>query len=247
MMQIMTQRIQSLGLCLGLGLAWGTLLQAEVEERNVAITKIYAIDGFDSNDVTEIGVYGYLPSNCYQIGDVSAKTDVAQKSIEVTAKAYYQEAGSCITMMIPFFQVIKLGILPEGDFKIVSSQGTGILSMLKIKQAILDQTDDYLYAPVQNAELKAEGDDVYLSLKGKFPLLKNGCMVFKEVRTSQPNPQTFVVQPISVVLPDDQCGAQSASRVFNFRMKVENSFKGEGILHVRTLNGGSITHLLELE
>lgn len=206
---------------------------------NVPLRTAYVPGGFDSNDVVQFVVEGYFPNSCYRPGVASARVNRPARMIEVSQTAF-QYSGLCLEAIIPFDQVINVGVLEAGRYDIVQPGVRGRLETLNVRATVATEPDEYLYAPVSQALFQSRGGgagDVIVT--GEFTL---SCMSLDTLRVSV-EPRAIVVQPIAKVEPGQPC----SNGVFPFQRSVSlRGAPGRYVLHVRSMNGKAINSLVDI-
>ena len=215
-----------------------TLIQAPVD-------KIFVIkDGFDNNDNVEVAITGTFRNSCYRADKGYANVDHKSKIIHVSATAYFYPQEICIDMLIPYIQVVKLGILNKGEYKVMPQGGERLVRKFNITEATTADPDDYLYTPVNSAfvEKDAAGNP-QLHLRGQYPLLYRGCMKTQRIASHITPENVLVVQPIAAILPPEECEKET-TRDFDLVQPLDKPLAGDTWLHVRTLNGNAYDQLI---
>lgn len=201
----------------------------------------YLPDGFDTNDSVEIVGEGLFRNSCYKPAHVEATVDSQAMRIELRAKAYFYDA-ICLQVLVPFHQVVSLGILNAGRYKVVDIDRKTELGDLNVRLATSSSADDFLYAPVSQAYFKTEAGKPYITIAGTYT---NSCMRLVDVLVNV-QPRVVTVQPIMEMRDDEAC----ADGMFPFERKIEAVGLQRGkryLLHVRSLNGKSINNLVDVE
>lgn len=219
-------------------------------EISASVSKIYIPQGFDDNDNVEVVLRGSFSDTCHQVGKATAEVDLAKKRISLKATALKYPGESCTQSVTPFIETVRLGVLPEGEYQVTYGEKDGVLqSSLKVERRKTESPDDYLYATVEDAyvDINAATGKQALKLRGQFPFFFFGCMVMKEVRTSLDSNNVLVVLPIAELVGDDVCESQPADRSFEYTSGLSAPIRGEGLLHVRTLNGNSVNSLVNIK
>jgi hypothetical protein len=216
------------------------------------IHKIYVPMGFDDNDNVEIVLHGEFPSTCYQVGDAKASVDAEKKLITVTATSLRYPGRICLQSITPFIQSVKVGVIEQGAYDVVykAADGSTLKTNLDITKRKTESPDEFLYATVDNAylDVNAASGKQALKLQGHFPMFFVGCMVMKEVRVLSNPSDVLVVQPIAEIVEDESvCASQPSDRSYEYTSGLQEPFSGEGLLHVRTLNGNSLNRLIDLK
>jgi hypothetical protein len=215
-----------------------------------SIDKIFIPQGFDDNDNVEIVLHGNFPNTCYQVGNAEAKINPEARTVTVSATSFKYPGAFCIQSITPFIQTVKLGIIPEGDYQVVYSKDQQVRSSLQVTRRKTESPDDYLYATVENAyiDVNAQSGKQALKLQGHFPYFYVGCMVLKEVRVLKNPADVLVVQPVAEIVEDEAlCANQPDDRAFEYTSGLAEPFRGEGLLHVRTLHGNSLNRFIDIQ
>ncbi len=200
-------------------------------------TEAYLPIGFDSNDHVQIAAEGVFRNTCYKPGPVSF--EMADNNIYLTSQAYYYD-GPCFKMLLPYHQVIDIGILPQGKYKIFRKSGGVFLGELDVAEATATVADDYLYAPISQAFITQQDGKNFLTIEGKF---NNSCMLMKEVRI-RIQPKVVVVQPIAEIAEAQGC--TDGAFPFSETRELKGLEMSKFLLHVRSLNGSAINSLIVL-
>lgn len=200
----------------------------------------YVPDGFDSNDRVQVVAEGYFSNTCYRTAGYESKVDVNKKVIEVASRAYKYK-GMCLQMIVPYSQVINVGLLEAGVYT-VKDKNHGTLGSLKVKLSTSGGPDDYLYAPISQAAVESDASGHYVAVSGKFT---NSCVEFKDLR-AEIQKNVILVLPISEMADRSDCVAGSFP--FSKTVKLGNGLTpGRYLLHVRSLNGNAINNLVDIE
>ncbi len=211
------------------------------------IEKIFVPQGFDDNDNVEVVLHGNFPNTCYQVGNTSATIDPETKEVVIKATAYKYPGKLCLQSITPFIQTVSLGLMDEGNYTIRSADNKDVQRTLLVVQRKTESPDDFLYASVENATIAVdEAGKQSLKISGHYPYFFVGCMVLREVK-AQSAEDVVVVQPIAEIVDNEECAEQSPDRSFDYTMGLEQPMAGEGLLHVRTLNGTSINRYINLD
>lgn len=252
--------------CLGLGFfvslflffgTFSTALFAE-EERTpdttfLPIEKIYSIErGFDTTDVIEVAVKGFLPNSCHSLGKGTYSVDQISKKIFVNVEGYVRSNDICLQVKTPYLEVIQLGLLKEGTYEVLSLSSPGAIGKLHVEKSKSERRDEFLYAPVDTVELiddhrhLTHDDSQNLTIKGRYPYLLKGCMRVVDVKTYKTKNDVLVVLPISEILHGDSCltGVNEYNR-FDIKKRVHSIIEGKGLVHVRTLDGKPLNKLVD--
>lgn len=208
-----------------------------------ALTKAYIPLGFDDNDRIQIAVAGTFKNTCYKVGPHALKVDAQNKTITVQQEAYLY-SGVCLQMLVPFSQIIDVGIIPSGDYKVLDAQSGKELAQLPVTEGTNPGPDDFTYAPINDAYVftDAETGRHVLALTGSFG---DRCSDFEEIKVSVAN-DVIIVQPVITRNTEISCAPEKVRflKTVDLNEKVAN---GMYMLHVRSLNGQAINKLVDLE
>jgi hypothetical protein len=242
------QTITVLASCLLTFTARGSA-KATPEQIPSPIQKIFIPNGFDDNDNVEVVLHGEYPNTCYRTGKSGAKIDEETKTITVWATSYrYGSAGTfCAQVITPFIQVVKVGLVNRGNYRVVYNEDANIARNLTVKPRTSESPDDYLYAPIENASvLVDERNNQTIQMQGHFPYMLIGCMRLKEVVVQRDPEDVLVVLPITEIVNDESCEQMTGDHYFEAAVQVTDPLDQKGLLHVRTLNGNAINQLVTL-
>lgn len=213
--------------------------QASPVEVSANLTKIYAPEGFDSNDNVQIVGEGYYPNSCYRPAKTSVTVDKKTKTIVVESTAYRYD-GMCLQVILPFDQVLDIGVLGEGDYSVIRANKPDAIGKLRIAKATTVSADDFLYAPVDQAFLSQGGGRKVISLTGQFPV---SCMkmkkVLKDIQTD-----VIVLQPVVEMDSSQEC--IDGQFAFQANVDVSNIKSGKYLIHVRSMNGKAINSIVSV-
>ena len=165
-----------------LALMLSTGLYASPSLTNVPATNIFAPFGFDSNDNAEVVVTAFLPNLCYKAPQHEVKMAGNSIAIEVKAMNHTSTNDYCLEMIVPFTEVVDLGVLDKGNYNVsVNSiedkalkNNKSLSAVLNIAEASSDAVDDFIYASVKSIDMDQE--DVVL--KGYNP---SDCLVLDNI------------------------------------------------------------------
>ncbi len=204
--------------------------------------------GYDTNDHVELAVWGYLPNGCYRLSRSDAQIDLRNKKISVQVESYVRDQKPCPEILSPFLEIIELGFLDAGEYKIESVVNSEASDQLTIEAANTNNQDNYIYAPVDQAEiLENENATAFtLSLKGTYPHFVEGCMRIIDVKTQFLENNVLVVQPIADILPSAQCRKEDVDNHnrFHYKTPLSQNLKDKGLIHVRTPTGRSFNKFI---
>jgi hypothetical protein len=213
------------------------------------VENFFIPNGFDDNDNIEVVAHGEFPNSCYRVSGAEATVDEAAKLIKVNVMALKYDGEICAQVVTPYIKTISVGILNKGDYKVVNAVSPNIQKSFTVAARKTESPDDYIYAPVESASLitRFESGQQYVNLKGRYPLTLVGCAVMKEVIIQNSPSDVLVVQPIMEFVQDDPRCDFRDNNEFDLNYPVATPFKGEGLLHVRVMNGNSLNSFLNVQ
>jgi hypothetical protein len=208
------------------------------------VDHVFVPNGFDSNDHVEIIVTGKFPNPCYVRNkyEVKVKDDVINidvNSLSMDDPAYTK----CEPLKIPFTEVINIGSLQGGDYKIIVNEG----GKYEMKEAILIGTassqsiDENIYAKVDYIETGFTGGasgDAILVAQSPSP-----CLVLDRVDYLTNEKDTLSILPIMKRV-SSSC-PEKAERIEIPVKFSPSTFKSSQILlFVRTIEGRSVNSII---
>ena len=213
---------------------------------NAPVERVFVPFGFDDNDNVEVVLHGHFANTCYKIGPATAKVDEAAKTVTIEAQSYLYP-GTCTQALINFSQSIKLGVVKQGDYKIVVKDTPQAKSaLLKVAAATTGDADEVYYAPIDTIALNSQHSAV--RVEGEWPYTFVGCMVMKEVRTELTTGNVLVVRPIAEFADGPECDSQRLSHKFSIETPLTGPLAtGDYLIHARVLNGNSLNRFTLVE
>lgn len=215
------------------------VVKAELTTLDVGFHTGYIPNGFDTNDTAQIVGEGLFSNGCYRPAGVDFSVDHVKKEITLNPKAYHYD-GVCIQVLVPYSQVVDVGILKAGKYTVKQGDQKN-LGELNVKLATNSSPDDYLYAPISQAYVTSSKGEVQVKISGEFT---NSCMSLVQVLT-EVQPRVIVVLPIAELVDGPLC----AQGMFPFEKTItlKNVKPERYLLHVRSLNAKAINNLVTIE
>tara|TARA_R110002049_G_scaffold23516_4_gene83111 strand:+ start:883 stop:1620 length:738 start_codon:yes stop_codon:yes gene_type:complete len=209
-------------------------------EVEVPITKIYSPKGFDSNDMAEVVLSGFLPNLCHK--SPSIKAEVVGKVIYVTATAlnYEQDNPFCPEMIVPFLTSVEVGVLDRGQYDVKVNINTPYNKEgeLFISESMSPSVDEHTYAYVDHV-VRIPGTRK-VRLNGYNP---SDCFKLDRVDYSDNGKDVYSVLPKM-----KQVNAFCPLKMTPFSIVTEvpkTLTQKEVLLHVRVMNGKSVNVLFK--
>jgi len=208
------------------------------------IEKIFVPNGFDDNDNVDVVLHGEFPNDCFRVGNVTAEVMEAERIIKVTATSLQYQGTACAEMLVPFVQQIKVGVLKAGPYRVVVNDKLEAAAPFFVKPRITEAADDHFYAPVEFAELvTTKRGPQFVQLTGRYPIPVKGCIMIDEIRVRREG-DVIVVLPIMHPYDGEACADHKLE--FKKDVALDFVFKGEGLLHVRAVNGNSYNRFINV-
>lgn len=210
----------------------------------IPIRKAYIPVGFDSNDRAEVVITGILPDSCYKMGPSRAIVDADKQIVAVEQTAYLFE-GYCTDMIIPFVQVVQVGMLPKGSFAVTDISNGKYLGALPVLEGSNPGIDDFHYLPVTNAHIQeSTGSPRFtLVMTGNFA---DRCTRFKRADVHY-HADVIVVQPIVERLTESNRDCSETKVRYTISVPIKDGIKGTHLLHVRSMGGQSFNTLFDFQ
>jgi hypothetical protein len=223
---------------------------------SLPIDQIFSVErGFDTTDMIEVAVQGYMPNSCYRLHKGSAYVDRVHKRILINVEGYVTRNEVCLPMITPYLEVIHLGPLEAGEYKISSILNPETRGILQIEKSQNDQQDNHLYAPVDTVELtetpmsmlETSETKQTLSLKGTYPHMLTGCMRIVDIKSYRTSNNVLIVLPISTIKDKEDCNRDDVDNYnrFHFKQDLPEPVSGKALIHVRTLSGRALNKLVD--
>lgn len=225
----------------------GAFAYGEDEGDRYALSANYLFvpSGFDDNDKVQVVIDGWVDNSCDQVLNPKVVVHPDQKTIVVEAQAVRPSEGYCMPVLTRFTSVVDVGVLPHGNWEVVTNNGW-LVESLTIEEASSSGPDSYQFANVDEVFVDYAPDRMHernadskwsAVIKGAF---RTSCesLDFIEVVDSG---STIEVLPV-VKTEGEIC----MPREVPFEQRVflpDIQEKGRYLLHVRTANGGALNQV----
>ncbi|MCC7442536.1 MAG: hypothetical protein IT285_12940 [Bdellovibrionales bacterium] len=223
----------------GLITGFSATAQAAFEEVLVPVDHVYSPKGFDSNDDAEVIVSGILPDLCYKAPRGKVQLDGDTLRVTVTALKEMDPNVACPRAIVPFIEVVSVGVLDAGQYPVVVNGGPlQVTSRLGVEEASSSAVDNYIYARVESVE-RVPGTRT-VQLKGFNP---SYCFEFERVELVSNDADTFSVLPI-LKQRTELCPLKLVP--FTYEVEIPTTLaRDEILLHVRVMNGRSVNSVFQ--
>jgi|GEM_PF-4345521 len=212
---------------------------AEKTDAIVVFGRIFAPNGFDSDENAQIVAEGEFKSSCAGLGRTSLQIDRSRFEITVGA-AINIKPGACSPGHFTFHREISLGYLAPGKWTIKDATSGSELGRVEIQQAHPDSETVPKYAPVDKAFFKVGPQSAQIMVTGNY---SNSCLALSEVRV-QIQQDVIVLQPIVQESPGDNC----IKGKFPFSSWTSLDFlkPGRFLIHIRGAQGHAINSIIDV-
>lgn len=216
---------------------------AGAEVVTAPVEHLYLPEGFDSNDTVEVVVTGSFPNACYSRNDVKVKIIDDEIRINISALSHEKSfsAKRCPDMIVPFKEVVHVGNLQGGEYKvIVNGNSTSVLmDKIKIAEASSRSVDENLYAAIEWVERKGPKEFVLHGWR------YSNCIDFEKAVVISNNKDTLSILPIMKQLTDF-CPMKMMPTAYTVQLDFSSLKMDRPLLHVRTMDGKSINTVINL-
>lgn len=201
----------------------------------VALQRVFVPEGFDDNDVTQVVVAGEFSDTCHKVGPTEVRVEDGKIAVRQTAYKYTEQ---CHRTIVPFTQVVGLGLMRAGSYEIDDAATSSVLGKLTVATATTASADDFLYAPVVDADVARNE----VEIRGTFT---DRCTKLTNVLVKASH-DTIVVQPV-VKRYGDAAHCEFQRVPFRVRRRLPTDLRrGMYLLHVRSMSGQAINKIVDV-
>lgn len=219
------------------GLFLSHLVYAQPHVIPAPVKHLYIPDGFDSNDSVEVVVTGNFPNPCLSRNKVDVTINEDQIDVRVTA-LMPDEKLNCPDMLVPFKEVVSIGNLQGGKYKI--NVNDKLKDSLAVEEASSSAIDEHLYAAIDNVEKKANGKYVLHGWR------YSNCIEFDKVQVISNHKDTLSVLPIMKQV-SDFCPMKMMPVSYEVNLDFRDVKVDDALIHVRTMDGKSFNSIVDLK
>jgi hypothetical protein len=206
------------------------------------VKHLFIPHGFDNNDNIELVVTGEFPSTCYS--SHKSEVEVNGDIVNIKVTALKKESEVCEQIMIGFKEVVRIGTLQGGDYKVVVNQGSASEQQenVTIEEASSNSVDEYVYANVEYIDLGFTG-----GTSGSAMIMAQtpgDCYDFDRVEYLSNKKDTLSVLPIlKKVKP--VCGKMKVRVEIPIKFDPAQFSYSQILLFTRSLQGQSVSTIIE--
>jgi hypothetical protein len=208
------------------------------------VDHLFVPEGFDNNDNVEFVVTGAFPNPCYKRNKVTV--DVVGDIIDVKVNAIASsDDQACPDMIVPFKEIISVGNLQSGDYKIVINKSSPyeLKNEMNVVEASSQNVDDNLYAMIDYVDLGfVGGASGSAKLVGWVP---SDCIQVDRVEYKSNGKDVLSILPIMKQV-SDFCPMKMMPISIPVKFEPENFKNNNVLLYVRTLDGKSVNSVVNI-
>lgn len=239
------KRIYMKSVVLTLTFLFTSFLQAQVSVVDAPVNHLFIPTGYDNNDNIELVVSGFYPNTCFSShrNEVSVVGDTVY--VKVTALVRETIFSSCDKVSVPFHEVINVGNLQGGDYKIIVNNNSRnqISEKLFVDEAASRNTDDHVYAIVEYIDLGFTlGQAGYVNLMAKTP---SDCYEFDRVEYISNKKDTISILPILKKVKEN-CSKKGTYFTIPLKYTPQDFSSSQILLFSRTLQGKSVYSIVQM-
>ncbi len=228
-----------LAICL-LSVSFGAL--AQVKKVWAPVDHLYVPKGFDNNDSAEVVVSGFFPTPCYSHNKVEVNNKRNTIHIKMTALLSDDHYKWCPEMVVPYYEVVSVGNLRAGEYKIVvNSENKNFLKgKIGVDEATSNAIDEHVYAFVDGIERVGSTNEFLIKATEH-----SDCLALDRIDTFDNNEDVVAVLPIMKRVKFG-CTPQDKKVVYRTKIDFSNMKTDKALIHVRTMTGKSVNGLVDL-
>jgi hypothetical protein len=209
------------------------------------VDHVFVPRGFDNNDNVELVVTGKFPNPCYNLNRV--EVDVVGDLVKLNVTSIKKDSpltSACGPMKVPFTEVVSVGSLQAGDYRIVVNGGTPyeLRNEMQVEIASSNSVDEHLYALVDYVELGFTG-----GLSGDAILVAHSvspCLKFDRVEYLSNEKDTISVLPVMKKVSSN-CPEKKTRIEIPIKFGPDALPHDRVLLFVRSIEGKSVHSIIE--
>jgi len=203
----------------------------------VPVERVFAPNGFNSDDSAQVVVSGYLPDLCYY--DPYAQVEVNENVIDIKMLSKHSGGNKslgCAELVRDFLQPVDLGVLDQGDYEV---RVNGIKSAeLEIVESESDAFEDISVALV--ADVKVDQEVNLAKIEVWKP---SDCYEFEELDIKDNGVDVYSVIP-KMKKVSDFCPMKVVP--VDIELNIPNYLQSEKVLlHIRSIDGKSFNSVMK--
>ncbi len=207
---------------------------------------VFSPQGFDDNDDVLVAVSGVFSNFCFKPAPSIPRVDLNTRTIYIENRI--NSMDNCVSAMlyIPYTNIVNIGILPQGNYQVMLSDGKGGFTKRAIIPVVSSKPSRYspdgeLYAPVSEVQFKpgASANQATITLIGT---LSNSCLSLEDVQVNVRANNVVEVLPRAELATGRGCALTPLP--FSKTVTINNFPAGDTLLHVRSMGGQSVNRVI---
>jgi hypothetical protein len=211
--------------------------------------------GFEEKNTIQAVLYGMLPNSCYTLSEYQTEKSADGHTLTVRQYAIRDNTGICseemtlptyLNMRVPFTTEVSVGHLEAGAYRFAynkAGSGRQVRDMVVSRNAS-PQVDSLPYAAVstvQSTDVINGHDHLKVTISG---VLNSSCTTLDETVRVLPEDDVTVLLPTIKVKRDVLC----VQMLIPFKKSLDLGSVTPGIhlIHVRSMNGKSVNHVVNV-
>lgn len=232
-----------------IGICWPSFAQINISKVNrenfiLEPQNIFIPSGFDSNDNAQIIINGTLPNPCYKIQEIQTSLNAKKKKLTVKIIGSRKVGDICITVLSEFTEVVNLGKLAPGKYKVKGiGEKTNVSKSFNIAEATSTNQDNFQYAQISKVQVTNtdyQNHVADISIEGIF---RESCYTLDEVGVNVTKDHVIEVLPI---MKRNSKICQDVIVPFHYTLTTGELKEGKYLVHVRSEKGTSLNKVIDL-
>ena len=202
--------------------------------------------GFDNNDNVELVVTGRFPNTCYSRNRVSVRVRNETIDIRVMSLTRSDSPDKCLTLTVPFTEVVSVGNLQAGAYRITVNGHTrrGLRDTMTVSESRSNNMDDYIYSQVDFINLGFTGGQTGSAwLHAQLP---SPCLEFDRVEYLSNGKDTIAIMPIMKKVTDF-CPMKMVPYEIPIKFDLDALPSKKVLLFSRSIDGKSVSTIVTRE
>lgn len=215
-----------------------------LEVISAPVDHLFVPAGFDNNDNVEVVVSGHFPSSCYSRNKVDVNVVADRIEVKITAIDRRASAEKCIDVAVPFVEVVTVGNLQAGSYKIHvnESSKSRLTGKLSVAESRSHSMDDFVYSYVDHIELGfAGGTSGSAWLRAQLP---SPCLEFDHVEYLSNGSDVISIMPIMKQV-SDFCPMKMVPYEIPLRYDLSALPAKQVLLFSRSMDGKSVSTIVK--
>lgn len=147
----------------------GLAMTANAESVQISSTRTFAVPQFSAMEDVQIVLEGTLANSCYSLEKPAVQVSPALSRIDIQPRATLR-TGACPETLVPWTQVVNLGVLPVGAYMVVVGI-TGQPRIIRVVPSADRQPNAPTLAPVDSVDVQVDfkTQKITATIRGRLP------------------------------------------------------------------------------